>query len=104
MIEIDFNEFLLKKIEEDFQNERKKVMERMEDLKSLLVRIAEAGRWSLPTSVRGMDTHSPELERDLNLLERCGLISSKVRYTEHNAYREYFVTGKGKSYSQVAKH
>lgn len=97
MIEIDLSKILLKKIEEDFQKERKKVVERSEDLKSLLIRIAKAGRWSLPTSVRGMETHHPELEKDLNLLERCGLISSKVKYTKHNAYREHFVTEKGKA-------
>jgi hypothetical protein len=97
VIEIDFNKILLKKMEEDFQKERKKVVERSEDLKSLLVRIAKAGRWSLPTSVMGTETHHPELKNDLNLLERCGLISGKAIYTKHNAYQEYSVTRKGKA-------
>lgn len=66
-------------------------------MKSLLIKIAEAGRWSLPTSVRGMETHHAELEKDLNLLEKCGLISYKVRYTKHNEYHEYSVTKNGQA-------
>lgn len=97
MIGIDFSKTMLKKIDEDFRKERKQVVERSEDLKSLLIRIAKSGRWSLPTIVRGMETHHPELERDLNLLERCGLISGKVKYTKHNAYQEYVVTEEGKA-------
>jgi len=97
VIEIDFNKTLIKKVEEDFQKERKYVVERSEDLKSLLIKIEKVGTLSLPTSVRGMETHHPELERDLNLLEGCGLISGKVRYTKHNAYHEYFITEKGKT-------
>ena len=97
MIEIDFKKILLKGIEKGFQKERKNVVERSEDLQALLVRIAKAGRWSLPTSVMGMETHHPELENDLTLLEKCDLISSKVKYTKHNTYREYVVTEKGKA-------
>jgi DNA-binding HxlR family transcriptional regulator len=97
VIRIDFKKILLEGIEEDFQKERRNVVERSEDLQALLVRIAKAGRWSLPTSVMGMETHHPELEKDLNRLERCDLISSKVKYTKHNAYREYVATEKGKT-------
>ncbi len=97
MIEIDFNKILLKKMEEDFQKERKKVVERSEELKSLLIRIAKAGRWTLTMSVMGMETHHPQQEKDLDLLERCGLIESKVKYSKRNEYREYSVTEKGQA-------
>jgi hypothetical protein len=97
VIKIGFNKILLEKVEEDFQKERKEVVERSEELKSLLIRIAKAGRWSLTISVMGMETHHPEQEKDLDLLERCGLIESKVKYTEHNEYREYSVTEKGQA-------
>ncbi len=97
MIEIDFNKILLKKMEEDFQKGRKKVVERSEELKSLLIRIAKAGRWTLTMSVMGMETHHPQQEKDLDLLERCGLIESKVKYSKHNEYREYSVTEKGQA-------
>jgi hypothetical protein len=97
VIEIDFNKILLKKMEEDFQKKRKKVVEHSEELKSLLIRIAEAGRWTLTMNVEGMETHHPEQERDLDLLERCGLIESKVKYSKHNEYRECSVTEKGQA-------
>jgi len=97
VIEIDFNKILLEKVEEDFQKERKEVVERLEELKSLLIMIAKVGRWSLALSVMGMETHHLEQEKDLDLLERCGLIESKVKYTKHNEYREYSVTEKGQA-------
>lgn len=84
-------------MEEDFQKERKKVVERSEELKSLLIRIAKARRWTLTMSVMGMETHHPQQEKDLDLLERCGLIESKVKYSKHNEYREYSVTEKGQA-------
>lgn len=97
MIKIDLNKILLQKIEEDFRKEQKKVAERSEELKSLLMRIAKAGKWSLPIIVMGMETHHLEQEKDLDLLEKCGLIGSKVKYTKRNAYREYSVTEKGQA-------
>lgn len=97
VIEIDFSKILLEKLEEDSRKERKEVVERSEELKSLLIRIAKAGRWTLTMSVMGMDTHHPELEKDLDLLEKCGLIGSRVKYSKHNEYREYSVTQKGQA-------
>lgn len=94
---MDFNKILLEKVEEDFQREQKDVVERLEELKSLLIKIAKAGRWDLTTNVMGMETHHPMQEKDLDLLERCGLIESKIKYTKHNAYREYSVTEKGQA-------
>ena len=73
----------------------------MEELKDLLIRIKEAGRWTLTTNVMGMENHNPELEKDLDLLTRCGLIKSQVKYTKHNTYREYMVTQRGEV---IVKH
>ncbi len=75
----------------------KAIVEYSENLKSLLIKIAEARRWSLLTSVRGLETHHAELEKDLSLLERCGLISCKVKYTKHNEYHEYSITKNGQA-------
>jgi predicted transcriptional regulator len=97
VIEIDFNKILLERIKEDFQEEKKKVVEHLEELKSLLIRIAKAGRWTLTTTAMGMETHHPEQKRYLDLLEGCGLIESKIKYTKHNEYREYSVTEKGQA-------
>lgn len=96
VIEIDLSKILLEKVEEDFQKRRKEVVNRSESLKLLLTTIAKAGKWYLTTNVRGMDTHHPEIERDLELLEGSGLIESSVKYTKHNSYREYSVTKRGK--------
>jgi len=86
---------LLKGIEEDFQEECNGVVERLEHIKSLLVNIATTGSWRLPITVMGMETHSPEYERDLNLLERCGLVKSRVKFTERNSYRVYELSQEG---------
>lgn len=97
VIDIDLNKILLEKIEEEVQEKRKEVVIISERLKSLLIRIAKARRWTITTNMMGTDIHHPEQERDLDLLEKCGLIKSKVRYTKHNSYREYSVTEKGQA-------
>ena len=70
----------------------KKVLERY---KSRIIEIAKAGRWDLPIFIEGAETHYERDEKDLNLLERSRLIKGKMKYTEHNAYREYTLTEKG---------
>ena len=97
MVEIDFNKILLEKVEEEYQKRRKRIVEHSEKLKSHLIRIAKAGRWTLTTSVMGTEIHHPEEEKDLDLLEKCGLIKSKVKYTKHNSYREYSITENGQA-------
>jgi hypothetical protein len=101
VIEIELKKILLEKVDEDFQKERNKVIESLEDYKSLLIKIADASRWDFTTSVMGMETHHPEQQKALDLLERCGLIESKVKYTKHNEYREYSVTKNGQ---MLVKH
>jgi len=95
----DLTEIMVKKIEEDArtrtQQECREIVQHSENLKQYLVTIAKAGRWSLPLTIRGMEINHPEHERSLELLERCGLVESKIRYTEHNSYREYTVTEQG---------
>ena len=68
-----------------------------------MIKIANAGRWDLATSVMGMETHHPEQEKDLDLLERCGLIESRIKYTKHNEYREYTITRKGQTIVKPVK-
>lgn len=97
VIEIDLNKILLEKVEEEVQEKRKEFVKRSERLKSLLIRIAKARRWTITTNMMGTDINHPEQERDLDLLEECGLIKSKVKYTKHNSYREYSITEKGQA-------
>jgi len=97
----DLTEIMTKKIEEDAQTrtqqECREIVQRSENLKNYLVTIARAGRWSLPLTIRGMEISHPEHQKNLELLERCGLVESRIRYTEHNTYREYTVTEQGAS-------
>ncbi len=95
----DLTELMLKRIKEDtiqrLQEECREIVQRSEHLKSYLINIAKFGRWSLPITIRGMDIRHPEHEKNLELLERCGLIKSRIKYTEHNTYREYSLTEEG---------
>jgi hypothetical protein len=88
---------LLQSVEQDFQAECQIITQRLDHYKTLLNTIARAGRFSLPITVRGTDVHHPEYEKDLNLLERCGVVKSRVKFTQHNAYREYVLTDKGQA-------
>ena len=92
---------LLEGAKVEYQNEREQIVDRIEELESLLIKIENAGRWTLTTTVMGMETHYPRLEKDLNLLVRCELIKGQVKYTKHNAYLEYVVTEKGEA---MVKH
>jgi hypothetical protein len=95
----DLVELMLKRIEETAKNrlqeECREVVQRSEQLKSYLIHITKFGRWSLPVAIRGMEIRHLEHEKNLELLERCGLVKSRVKYTEHNIYREYSLTEEG---------
>ncbi len=99
MLAPEFIEIMLKRIEENarqrVQEEREEIVQRSEHLKSYLINIAKIGKWSLPLAIRGMETRHPEHEKNFELLERCGLVKSRIKYTEHNIYREYFLTEEG---------
>lgn len=82
---------LYRQAEDDYKRECKEIEEGFERYKSHLINIAQAGKWDFPIYIEGWETHR---ERDLNLLERSRLIKSEMKYTEHNAYREYKVTKK----------
>ena len=86
---------LLQKVEEDFQAECQVIIQKLDHYKGLLITIAKAGRFSLAITVRGTDVHHPEYEKDLGLLERCGVVTSRTKFTKHNAYREYTLTERG---------
>lgn len=99
MLVPDLTEVMLRRIEENakqrVQEECREIVQRSEHLKSYLTNIARIGKWSIPLTIRGMETHHPEHEKNLDLLERCGLVASRIRYTEHNTYREYLLTEEG---------
>ncbi len=91
----ELKNILYKRAEDDYKRECKEIEEGLERYKSHLIKIAQAGKWDFPIFIEGWETHREQDERDLNLLERSGLIQSEMKYTERNAYREYRVTKKG---------
>jgi len=88
---------LLQRVEEDFHAECQVIIQCLDHYKILLKTIEKAGKFSLPITVRGTDVHHPEYEKDLSLLERCGVVRSRVKFTKHNAYREYTLTEKAQA-------
>ena len=93
----DLKVVLLKSMEEDFQQECREIQERLDEIKALLCQIANTNGWELPVTVMGMEMHYPDYERDLKLLEKCGLVKSTVKYTERNSYRLYVLSEKGEA-------
>ncbi len=86
---------LIKRIEKDYQEECCALEERLDHIKTLLLTVSRTGSWKLPITIRGMDTSFPEYEKDLTLLERCGILRSRVKHTEHNSYRVYEFSEEG---------
>lgn len=91
----NLREILIKSKEEEFHLECEEIVKRVDHIKSLLIKISDNGGLQLPLTIRGAEVRMPEYEKDLNLLERCGLVKSRVRFTEHNSYRVYEISGEG---------
>jgi hypothetical protein len=97
----DLKKILVNVIEEDYKQKELEVEKGIERFKKLLREIAAAKKWDLAIWVEGSNMKDIErYEKDLNLLERGNLIKGKMKFTEHNAYREYQLTKKG---SDLAK-
>lgn len=83
-------------VEEDYKRKELEIEKAFERFKSLLHEIARAKKWDLAIWVEGTNVEGvEEYEKDLNLLERGNLIKGQMKFTEHNAYREYQLTKKG---------
>lgn len=86
---------LIKRIEKDYQEECCSIEKRLDHIRTLLLTVARTGTWRLPIAIRGMDAKFPEYEKDLNLLERCGILRSRIKHTEHSSYRVYEFSDEG---------
>jgi hypothetical protein len=92
----DLKIILNKVIEEDYKQKELEIEKELKRFKSLLQQIARVKKWDLSIWVEGSKIKGVEkYEKDLNLLERGNLIKGKMKFTEHNAYREYQLTKKG---------
>ena len=92
----DLKIILDKVIEEDYKRKELEIEKGFERFKSLLHEIASAKKWDFAIWVQGSKVNGVEkYEKELNLLERGNLVKGKMKFTEHNAYREYQLTKKG---------
>jgi hypothetical protein len=90
-------EAILKQVaEEDYESKELGIEKNFSNFKSLLLKIAKAGKWDLAIWIEGTDVQdAKKYEENLNLLERGNLIKGKLKYSERCAYREYQLTKKG---------
>lgn len=87
---------LLDQAERDYERERREIMERLAAYQELLARMAAMGGYTLPLWAEGGDAGFDAELRDLSLLERAGLIKGAYGFTEHNMFRKYSLTERGK--------
>ncbi|MEJ2241482.1 MAG: hypothetical protein P8Y18_04995 [Candidatus Bathyarchaeota archaeon] len=93
---LDLKEILVNTIKEDYKQKEMEVEKGIERFKQLLCEIAAAKKWDLTMWVEGSNVKDIEKhEKDLTLLEKGKLIKGKMKFTEHNEYREYQLTKKG---------
>jgi len=86
---------LHKFVDEEYKRKISEIDEGLKRYKAILLNIDNSERFEVVIWVEGMDTESQQ-KKDLNLLERSGLVQGQNRYEEHNAYRRYMLTDKGR--------
>jgi hypothetical protein len=62
----------------------------------LLLKIQKLGAWSAAIVVEGEDTKDQTIN-DLVLLEKSGILESKMKFTHRNIYRVFALTERGKN-------
>lgn len=86
---------------EDCESRIAAIDEGLNRYKSLILQIAKAKKWDLLVWVEGQELEDLKTyEEDLNMLERGNFIKGKMKYSEHNAYREYELTKKGEDLAE----
>jgi hypothetical protein len=91
----DLKEILRRVVEEDYESEKEEIEDRLDRYKSIILKIAKDKTFDLAIWVEGSETQFQQSEKDLNFLERGNLVKGQMKYTHHNAYREYRLTKKG---------
>jgi DNA-binding MarR family transcriptional regulator len=85
--------------EEEYKNKLKAINNNLERFQELLLKIFNQKKLHLTLWVVGEDTHW-EVEKDLDLFEKAGLIIGEMGYSDQSGYREYTLTNKGKKLVQ----
>jgi hypothetical protein len=93
---LDLKKILVDVIKEDYKQKEMEIEKGIERFKQLLQEMAATKKWDLAIWVEGSTVKDIEKhEKDLNLLEKGNLIKGKMKFTEHNEYRQYQLTKKG---------
>ena len=86
---------LHKLVDEEYEKKISEIDEGLKRYKAILLNIDKSERFEVVIWVEGMEMESQH-RKDLNLLENCGIVKGQNRYEEHNAYRRYILTDKGR--------
>ena len=87
-------------IEEECQNRLIDIKNNLARFQDLLLKISKQKKYDLTLWVVGEDTNW-EAKKDLDLLEKAGLIIGKMGYSDQSGYREYTLTDKGNRIIQI---
>lgn len=88
-------EMILNKVAiEEKESEKIDFERRKSSFKSVLLKLAKDKKMDVLLSAEGRDQHDSE-KRDLDVLEKAGLVKGQTKYTHRNEYRQYELTPKG---------
>lgn len=90
----EIKQILVGIVEEEYRNTIEDINNNLEKFQTLLLKIYKQKKFRLTLWVVGEDTHW-EVKKDLDLLEKAGLIFGENGYTDQSGYREYKLTDKG---------
>jgi hypothetical protein len=93
-VSTDLKHLLYHQICREFEDSSHTVEENLSRYVELLLKARRLGSFSVALAVLGQDTRDPEL-KDLDLLERAGVLEAKIKFTERNVYKIFSATDRG---------
>ena len=92
----ELKEIFEKLVKEKCRNNAREVEERLRNCNSLLIDIAKHKKLEFPIWIEESEENEfKQQEKDLDLLEKSGLVAGQTNYTARTPYREYEITSKG---------
>jgi microsomal dipeptidase-like Zn-dependent dipeptidase len=80
----------------EFEELSEAIGENISTYAETLLKVSERESRSVMMSFQGTDTTDPAL-KDLDLLEKAGALKSEMKFTEHNIYRIFTLSERGKA-------
>jgi len=93
-VSTDLKHLLYHQICREFEDSSRAVEENLSRYVELLLKARRLQSLSVALAVLGHDTNDPEL-KDLDLLERAGVLEAKIKFTERNVYKIFTATERG---------